>query len=146
MDGDSEMVPAAAAAQHAAATVLVIEDDYPVRKLLAMHLSAAGYAVLTAEDPRVGGQMLRASRPDVLLIDIRMPYMNGMDFVEELRRDPSVAHTPVLFLTSMSDEESYNRAERLGAAGFLGKPVHRADLLAAVKKALPGAHRLGGAK
>ena len=65
-------------------TVLIVEDDVAFRDLLALHLSTAGYKVLVAEDAAVGGAMLLASRPDLLLLDILLPYLGGLELLEAM--------------------------------------------------------------
>ena len=121
-------------------TVLIVEDDAAFRDLLGMHLSAAGYKVLLAEDAVVGGRMLLASRPDLLLLDILMPYLGGLEFLAAMRQDPNVARTPVVCLTSVRDEATYSKAMELGAAAFLTKPVRGEELLATLAMVLKTAH------
>ena len=122
------------------ATVLIIEDDQAFRDLLAMHLSTAGYKVLVAEDAAVGGRMLLASRPDLLLLDLLLPYLGGLELLHALRQDPDVAQTPVVCVTSMRDGATYAKAINLGVADFLAKPVLVEELLATVAKVLKSAH------
>lgn len=119
-----------------AATVLIIEDDVAFRDLLGMHLSAAGYKVLVAEDAAVGGRLLLSSRPDLLLLDVLLPYLGGLELLEAVRQDPNVAHIPAVCVTSMRDDATYMKAIELGAVAVLTKPVRGDELLAVVAKAL----------
>lgn len=138
--------PAAAELQRApaAATVLVIEDDAAFRSLLALHLSRAGYKVLAAEDAAVGGAMLLASRPDMLVLDILLPYLGGLDFLEAMRHDPDVGRTPVICLTGMRDDANYIRAMELGAEAVLAKPLRVEELLAALARVMKRAGKHAG--
>jgi CheY-like chemotaxis protein len=111
-------------------TVLVMDDDAYMRELMGLHLSNAGYDVLVAEDAIVAGHLVLQKSPDLILADIEMPFMNGLEFVQALRTDPSVSHTPVIFVSSRDDLEDL--AKSFGAVAFLKKPVLADELLAAV--------------
>jgi len=117
------------------ATILIVEDDPCVRELLCLHLSGAGYEVLVAEDAIIGGHFLLDQRVDLLIADINMPFMDGLDLVHAIRQEPSVASMPVVFLTSHSEHE--DRARELGAVAFMTKPVLAEELLATVAKHAP---------
>jgi CheY-like chemotaxis protein len=115
-----------------AATILVVEDEQMMRELLRLHLSGAGYRVLLAEDPVAAGHVVVKQRPDLMLVDVEMPFMSGVEFVQALRADPAVAAIPVIFVSSRSDLE--DRCKQLGAVAFLEKPVLSDRLLATVAK------------
>jgi CheY-like chemotaxis protein len=112
------------------ATILVMDDDAYMRELMGLHLSNAGYDVLVAEDAIVAGHLVLQKSPDLILADIEMPFMDGLEFVQALRADPSVSHTPVIFVSSRDDLEDL--AKSFGAVAFLKKPVLADHLLAAV--------------
>ena len=113
------------------ATVLVMDDDDCARELFYLHLSGAGYNVLLAEDAIAAGRMLLSQPVNLLVADIEMPYMDGLEFVQAMRSDPAVAKTPVLFVTAHAEHEY--RAGELGAA-CLRRPVRADHLLAIVAK------------
>ena len=117
-------------------TVLVVDDDPSIRDLLRIHLGNAGYRVLLAEDAIVGGHMLVKEPPDLLLLDLDMPYMTGLEFLQALRSDGSLPTFPIVFLTA--NPEGRELAASLGAAGYLAKPILLNDLLNEVSKHLPG--------
>ena len=119
-----------------AATILVIDDDESIRDLLRMHLSAAGYAVLVAEDAIAAGYLVLRHPPDLIISDINMPHMDGFEFVAALKADTTLPRIPVIFLTS--DDESDDRGKQLGAVGYLTKPVRADKLLQLVAKHVPG--------
>ena len=112
------------------ATILVMDDDAYMRELMGLHLSNAGYDVLVAEDAIVAGHLVLEKSPDLILAEIEMPFMDGLEFVQALRADHSVSHTPVIFVSSRDDLE--DRAKALGVVVFLKKPVLANQLLAAV--------------
>jgi len=112
------------------ATILVMDDDEYMRELMGLHLSNAGYDVLVAEDAIVAGHLVVEKSPDLILADIEMPFMDGLEFVQALRADPSVSHTPVIFVSSRDDLEDL--AKSFGAVAFLKKPVLADHLLAAI--------------
>jgi len=114
------------------ATILVVDDDEFVRELLYIHLSSAGYVVFVAEDAIVAGHFLLSRHVDLLVADIEMPFMDGLDFVQAIRSDPSVSSLPVIFVSSQWEYEG--RARELGALAFLRKPVLADQLLATVAK------------
>jgi CheY-like chemotaxis protein len=114
------------------ATVLVIDDDDCMRQLLDIHLSHAGYAVVQAEDPIVAARALLQESPDIIVMDVEMPFMDGLEFLQVLKADAATASIPVVFLTCHTEAEP--RAKQLGAAAFLTKPLRAEDLLATLAK------------
>lgn len=112
------------------AKILIVDDDAITRELLGLHLSNHGYQVLLAEDAIVGGQLLLSEHPDLAIIDVEMPYMNGYEFVEALKSDPATRDTPIIFLTS--DEDVREESSRLGAVAYLQKPVSADRLMEVV--------------
>ena len=118
------------------ATILVIDDDEYMRTLLSLHLSNAGYQVLVAEDAIVAGHLVVRRRPDLILVDIEMPFMTGLEFMKALKADPEVSDIPVIFVSSRDDFE--DEAKKLGAGAYLRKPVLADRLLAAVARQVEG--------
>jgi two-component system response regulator RpaA len=116
------------------AKVLVIDDDRYIRELLSLHLTNRGYDVDTAEDAIVGGKLALNAKPQLIIIDVNMPYLDGPDFVAALRSDPEMSDIPVVFLTS--DEDVLDRAAKLGAFACLTKPITADRLLEVVARAI----------
>jgi DNA-binding response OmpR family regulator len=124
--------------------ILVVDDDASMRELLQLHLSNAGYNVALADDAVSAGRMFLASTPDLLLIDVSMPYMSGTDFVATVFADVTVPIIPVIFLTAQENFEE--RAEGMGADCLI-KPVQVSRLLETVARSLKKASRAAdGAK
>jgi DNA-binding response OmpR family regulator len=114
------------------ATILVVDDNECIRELLHLHLADAGYEVLEAEDAIVAGRLLRQRHVDLLLADVEMPFVDGLDLVRAMRNDAAVSSLPVVFVTSHPKYE--DRARELGAVAFLTKPVRTSELFATVEK------------
>ncbi len=125
-----------------AARILVVDDDPDILGLMRLHLCAAGYEVRTAQDGIEAGYMVLAEAPDLIISDVSMPNMDGIAFVTALRADTTQPHIPVIFLTSVEDED--NRVRELGAAGYLTKPVRADHLLSMVAQHVPGGASPGG--
>ena len=115
--------------------ILVIEDDGVMREMLRLRLVQAGYAVIVAHDAAVAAHAVTTQRPDLILADIYMPYLSGLQLIEAMKSDPATAHIPVIFVTGNAAAEA--EAMRVGGAGFLTKPVRDDDLLAMVARHLP---------
>src|SRR5688572_10133992 len=92
--------------------MLVVDDDACLRQLLKLHLGNAGYDVDVASDAIEAGYSILQRAPDLLIVDVNMPYLNGLDFVATLVADSTVPYFPFLFLSS--DEARSEQAYRLG--------------------------------
>jgi CheY-like chemotaxis protein len=113
-------------------TVLVIDDDRSIRELLSLHLANRGYDVAVAEDAVVGGRLALSARPQLIIIDVNMPYLDGPEFVAAMRSDPQTKDIPVVFLSS--DPDLGDRAAQLGAVACLAKPIMADRLLDVVAR------------
>jgi DNA-binding response OmpR family regulator len=109
-----------------AAKILVVDDDPNIREMLGIHLRNAGYEVHTAKDGIEGGYGLLKHRPHLVIVDVNMPHMDGLELVAALRADSEVSRTRVLLLST--DEAAQTRGKDLGVVCYLTKPV-RADRL-----------------
>jgi two-component system OmpR family response regulator len=123
------------------AKIAVIDDDRFIRYLLDMHLRKAGYEVFAAEDAVAAARVILESKPDMVLCDVDMPFMDGYEFVSALRADPATRHIPVIFLTV--NKNVGERAKELGASHLL-KPVMLDELLQTVAQFAPPAGPAGG--
>src|SRR5687767_15863183 len=118
--------------------VLIVDDDASMRDLIALHLRAADYRVEEAEDAIAAGYQVLKSPPDLIISDVELPHMNGLDFVAALRADPATDLIPVIFLTAT--DEHYERVMQLGRTEYLMKPTRGDVLLGAVRKYLPASY------
>lgn len=119
-------------------SVLVVDDEPAIRELLKLHLANAGYDVRLAEDAIVADRALRESPPDLVVVDVAMPYRGGLEFVADLSADEQLARLPVIFITGHDGLASGARA--LGV-GCLKKPFAVDALLDLVGRNLPVADR-----
>ena len=124
-----------------AAKILVVDDDSDIREALTMVLESRGYQVITAQDGIEGLAYLKAEKPDLMILDLLMPKMDGFGVMKELR-DPRWAEfseMPILIQTAVREEASRRRYEletgvELGADDYVEKPASPDILLAMVKK------------
>jgi len=114
--------------------VLSIDDSASIRALVKDTLEEAGFEVETAVDGADGLEKAESARFDVLLVDVNMPKLNGIELVEKVRRLPDYKFTPVLMLTTEVDAEKKKKAKAAGATGWLVKPFDPPKLIATVQK------------
>jgi len=112
--------------------ILVIDDDDTFRELASMLLAEAGYAIETAEDAVEGGKALLTRSFDLVISDINMPYMNGLELASLLSSDEKTASVPLILASSRMDVETISKAVALRAADYLIKPVTLEHLLKTV--------------
>lgn len=110
-------------------TVLLAEDDPVTSAVCARALSQAGYDVVVAGDGQSAFELMRDQRFDLVITDAMMPNMTGFELVRAMRNDFDLRRTPVLFVTSCSESADLSRGYRVGADGYLTKPVHPPDLV-----------------
>src|SRR5262245_7137137 len=116
--------------------ILTVEDAPNIRKLIAYNLKRAGYEVLEAEDGKAAVRVLQQVVPDLIVLDIRMPEMDGFALLELMRRYPKAAAIPVIMLTALSTATDLDRALQLGVVDYLVKPLDPTLLIAKVESAL----------
>jgi signal transduction histidine kinase/DNA-binding response OmpR family regulator len=122
------------------ADVLIVDDDDNLRELLRVHLQAAGYQVRQAAGGLAALEEVRNKRPDLVVLDIRMPDLDGFDVAAVIKNDPETARLPILVLSIIEDRE---RGFRLGIDRFLTKPLDVDALLAEVSALLQREHAPG---
>jgi CheY-like chemotaxis protein len=115
--------------------VLVVEDDPDMRQLVEEILSDEGYRVNTAQDGQAALEEVARELPGLILLDMRMPRMNGWEFAREFRERYG-RRAPIVVLTAAAD--AGERAAEIGAEGFLGKPFELDELLRTVERFLSG--------
>ena len=117
---------------------IMIVDDEPLNVMtFRQHLKMAGYEnFVTTSDSREALHLIRHERPDVLLLDIRMPEISGLDILRVIGLDPVLQHIPVLILTAAADPATRKQALDLGASDFLQKPIEPNELLPRVRNAI----------
>jgi uncharacterized protein (TIGR02266 family) len=127
------------------ATVLVIDDSDAQRTIAIQTLRSSGFEVLSASDGLEGLGVAIRERPDIILSDVNMPRMDGWKLLRMIRARPNLATTPLIFLTTQSDDAARLRGYRLGVDDFLSKPFQGAELVARVERVLNRSRAQAGA-
>lgn len=109
-------------------TVLVVEDQAPFREFLQISLSRLGLDVVTALTGKVALSRAKEHRPDLILLDVMLPDMDGYEVCNELRDSPETSLTPIIFISAVSSDKHVQRAMAAGATDYLVKPLNSEDV------------------
>ncbi len=118
-------------------TVLIVDDDPLVLALVQHKLGARGYKVATANDGGAGLECAQALKPDLIVLDLMMPVLDGRGLLRALRADPNLAKVPVMVLTARGGEQEIVDLFALGATDYLVKPFSPEELAARVSRIVP---------
>ena len=118
----------------AALTVMVVDDSLTVRRVTQRLLERQGFTVLLAKDGVDALRQLQDVQPDIMLVDIEMPRMDGYDLTRNVRGTPSTASIPIIMITSRTAEKHRSMAFELGVNEYLGKPYQDDELLRFIRK------------
>lgn len=118
------------------AHILTVDDSASIRMTTKITLTNAGYQVTEAVDGRDGLSKASAGKYDMIVTDLNMPNMNGIEMIQALRRSPAHTGTPIIFLTTESDGEIKAQAKAAGATGWITKPFDPEQLVKIAKKVL----------
>lgn len=108
--------------------VLVVDDEVFIRKMIEVRLKAAGVAVIEAENGIEGVKMASSERPDLIIMDVMMPKMDGFQACESIRSNPDISGTPILMLTARGQMVDVERAMALGILEYITKPFSPKEL------------------
>jgi chemosensory pili system protein ChpA (sensor histidine kinase/response regulator) len=133
---DVDAVPAQAPESHVVPVVMVVDDSVTMRKVTGRVLERQGYEVLTAKDGIDALERMAEQVPDLMLLDIEMPRMDGYELATEMRRDPRLRDVPIIMITSRTGEKHRERAFDIGVNRYLGKPYQEPELLKNVNELL----------
>ncbi len=121
-------------------TILIVDDSLTMTMSLKSNLELNGFKVETASDGLQALNKLKTGlKPHLIITDINMPRMDGMELIRQAKALPGMRFTPILTLTTESDPRKRDESKKLGATGWLVKPVSGAELVKIVKQVLPGA-------
>ncbi len=115
------------------AKILIIEDETTLAETLAENLTDEGYEVLTAADGESGLALVRAEHPDLIVLDIMLPVLDGLSVCRMIRKDPSIAHIPIIMLTARGTEVDKIVGLESGADDYIVKPFGLGELLARIR-------------
>ena len=116
---------------------MTVDDAATIRKMVAFTLKGAGHDVLEAQDGAIALGVLQTRRVDLVITDVHMPNMNGLELTRQLRALPSFGRTPIILLTTESDPGKKAEGRAAGATGWIVKPFSQEQLLAIVAKLFP---------
>ena len=117
-------------------TILVTDDSAMIRRIVGQIIQQLGHKVLLAENGEKGYALTKSAKPDLVIMDVEMPVMTGIEATARIKSDPETSHIPVLIFTSLGSEEDIMKAKQAGCAGFLNKPVSKEALQESINAAL----------
>lgn len=117
-------------------TILVVDDEQDLLDLIEYNLKKEGFDVLKAEDGEEGIEVARESSPDLVLLDIMMPNMDGLEVVEVMRGDEDLKRIPIIFLTARGDEKTEVEGLNKGGDDYITKPISTTKLISRIKAVL----------
>ena len=122
-----------------AKTVLVVDDSPTMRQMVAFTLTSAGFQVVEAGNGKEAvGKVNGGAKPDLVVTDLNMPEMDGITLIKEIRKMPALTFTPILMLTTEASDDKKKAGQAAGATGWIVKPFNPEQMMAVIKKVLPG--------
>ncbi len=123
--------------------VLVCDDERHIVRLIQVNLERQGYQVVTAFDGKEGLEKIRAEKPNLVVLDVMMPYMDGFEVLKSIRREPETENLPVIMLTAKAQDKDVFEGYHYGADMYLTKPFNPMELVTFVKRIAQGADDSG---
>jgi CheY-like chemotaxis protein len=117
-------------------TILLVDDSSLICHVVSHVLKESGYSVLTAKNGSEGVLLAKKYNPSLVIMDVEMPVMNGIDATIQIKSTPTISQIPIIIFTSLSREEDIARAKEAGCQGFLSKPVCKEEITAEVERLL----------
>ena len=118
--------------------VLVCDDERHIVRLIQVNLERQGYNVVTAFDGKEGLEKIRAEKPNLVVLDVMMPYMDGFEVLKTIRREPETENLPVIMLTAKAQDKDVFEGYHYGADMYLTKPFNPMELVTFVKRIAQG--------
>ncbi len=126
--------------------VLVCDDERHIVRLIQVNLERQGYIVVTAFDGKEGLEKIRSEKPNLVVLDVMMPYMDGFEVLKTIRREPETESLPVIMLTAKAQDKDVFEGYHYGADMYLTKPFNPMELVTFVKRIAQGNDEAGGPK
>jgi CheY-like chemotaxis protein len=117
--------------------IMVIDDDVKSLELMEAILVPRGYEVITTDNPLQAVALITVEKPDIVLLDVMMPVLDGYSVLSEIKKTKQISNIPVVMLTALGFELNKELAQNLGAAGYITKPVDHAELMQTFSRLLP---------
>ena len=114
--------------------ILIADDEPDVITILGLRLKIAGFEIVAASDGLQAVELARKERPDLIVLDVKMPRMDGYTAFRELRASPDTSAIPVVFFTALQPQEAQAKAEELGADGFISKTADPQEVLSTIRE------------
>jgi CheY-like chemotaxis protein len=121
-------------------TILLVDDSCMICHIVGKILREMGFEVLTAKNGREGCDLARKHDPRLIIMDVEMPIMDGIQATIQLKSEPQTNHIPVLIFTSLGGERDLKRARDAGCNGFINKPISRDAIRTEITRLLPSPH------
>lgn len=118
-------------------TILAVDDSASIRQMVGFTLKQAGYNVVDAEDGVDGLNKAKSAKADLIITDLNMPNMNGIELIKALRQESDYKFTPILMLTTESDDNKKAEGKSAGATGWIVKPFNPEQLIKVIERVLP---------
>ncbi|GIV03309.1 MAG: response regulator [Armatimonadetes bacterium] len=119
-----------------ATRILVCDDERSIVRLIQVNLERQGWEVITAYDGKEGLEKILKEKPDVVVLDVMMPYMDGFEVLKNLRREPDTQNIPVVMLTAKAQDKDVFEGYHYGADVYLTKPFNPMELVTFIKRIL----------
>lgn len=126
-----------------AVKILVCDDERSIVRLIQVNLERQGWEVVTAYDGKEGLEKIMSEKPDICVLDVMMPYMDGFEVLKNLRREPSTQKLPVVMLTAKAQDKDVFEGYHYGADVYLTKPFNPMELVTFIKRIIAGADSEG---
>ncbi|MDQ2986561.1 MAG: response regulator [Armatimonadota bacterium] len=122
-----------------AVKILVCDDERSIVRLIQVNLERQGWQVITAYDGKEGLEKIMSEAPDICVLDVMMPYMDGFEVLKNLRREPATQKLPVVMLTAKAQDKDVFEGYHYGADVYLTKPFNPMELVTFIKRIIAGA-------
>lgn len=117
--------------------ILIVEDDMYINKMYQLKLNLEGYEVEVAENGRIGMEKVKSFKPDIMLLDILMPEMDGFEVLKAIKEDSSIKSIPILIMSNLGQEDHIQKGKELGAIGYIVKTQYTpAKVVETIKEVL----------
>lgn len=114
--------------------ILAVDDERHIVRLVQVNLQRAGYEVVTAFDGKEALEKIKSEKPDLVVLDVMMPYMDGFEVLQTLRKDPETRELPVIMLTAKAQDADVFRGWQSGVDCYLTKPFNPMELISFVRR------------